>query len=158
MNLLNLVGQRLDNIYQIRRKCYYLSGWNYLRSKQGRDRDGFELIRSLPLLFPPLAPWVRGTQHVGRQQCSASADELILSLPRHKLWRVTAAPRSVARQTLPRHRSAPPVFATSSSRRVTMHGATQVFSRARAIGAGKSVSFKIKKPIVLDLKLNSKKG
>ena len=35
MNLLSLVGPRLDNIYQIRRKCYYSSGWNFFQSKQG---------------------------------------------------------------------------------------------------------------------------
>jgi hypothetical protein len=38
MNLLSLVGPRLDNIYQIRRKCYYLSGYNFLQSKHGPDR------------------------------------------------------------------------------------------------------------------------
>ena len=63
-----------------------------------------------------------------------------------------AAPRSMARQTLPRHRSAIPVAATSALCRATMHGAAQAFGRARAIGAAKSVSFK-KKPTVLDLKL-----
>jgi hypothetical protein len=35
MNLLSLVGLRLDNIYQIKRKWYYSSGWKNLRSKQG---------------------------------------------------------------------------------------------------------------------------
>ena len=35
MNLLSLVGPRLDNIYQIRRKWYYLSGWKKLQSKRG---------------------------------------------------------------------------------------------------------------------------
>ena len=35
MNLLSLVGLRLDNIYQIRRKCYYSSSWNFFQSKQG---------------------------------------------------------------------------------------------------------------------------
>jgi hypothetical protein len=35
MNLLSLVGLRLDNIYQIRRKWYYLSGSKYLQSKRG---------------------------------------------------------------------------------------------------------------------------
>jgi len=57
----------------------------------------------------------------------------------------SAAPRSVAWQALPRHRSAFPVVATSATRRVTMHGAAQVFYRAMAIGAAKSVSFKNKK-------------
>jgi hypothetical protein len=36
MNLLSLVGPRLDNICQIRRKWYYLSGWNFLQSKRGK--------------------------------------------------------------------------------------------------------------------------
>jgi hypothetical protein len=37
MNLLSLVGLRLDNICQIRRKWYYSSVWNFLQSKQGAD-------------------------------------------------------------------------------------------------------------------------
>ena len=35
MNLLSLVGPRLDNIYQIRRKWYYSSGCKNLQSDQG---------------------------------------------------------------------------------------------------------------------------
>jgi len=35
MNLLTSVDPRLDNIYQIRRKCYYSSSWNFFQSKQG---------------------------------------------------------------------------------------------------------------------------
>jgi len=70
------------------------------------------------------------------------ARDIYLVLPRHAPWRVSAAPRSVARQTLPRHRSAAPVVAMSSSCRVTMHGAAQAFHRAMAIGAAKSVSLK----------------
>ena len=35
MNLLSLVGLRLDNIYQIRRKWYYLSGSLFLQSERG---------------------------------------------------------------------------------------------------------------------------
>jgi hypothetical protein len=35
MNLLSLVGPRLDNICQIRRKWYYLSVWIFLQSKRG---------------------------------------------------------------------------------------------------------------------------
>jgi hypothetical protein len=35
MNLLSLVGPRLDNIFQIKRKRYYSSGSNFLQSKQG---------------------------------------------------------------------------------------------------------------------------
>ena len=35
MNLLSLVGPRLDNICQIRRKWYYSSGWKKLQSKHG---------------------------------------------------------------------------------------------------------------------------
>jgi len=85
-------------------------------------------------------------------------DELIPSLLCHQMWRITAAPRSVARQTQPRQRLAISVAATSALCRATMHGAAQAFGRPRVIGAAKSVSFKIKKPTVLDLKLNSKKG
>ena len=79
-------------------------------------------------------------------------------LPRREWWRGGAAPRSVARQTLPRHRSALRSSPRQPSRRATMHGTAQAFGRARAIGAAKSVSFKIKNPMMLDLKLNSKKG
>jgi len=61
----------------------------------------------------------------------------------------------VARQALPRHRSAFPVVATSSTSRATMHGAAQAFRRAMALGAAKSVSFE--KKTVLDLKLVLKK-
>jgi len=50
----------------------------------------------------------------------------------------------MARQTLPRHRSAAPVVATSSFYRVTMHGAAQAFRRAMAIDEAKSVSFEKK--------------
>jgi hypothetical protein len=45
MNLLSLVGPWLDNIYQIRRKWYYSSWWNFLQSKQskqGHDSAGAE--------------------------------------------------------------------------------------------------------------------
>jgi len=35
MNLLSLVSPQLNNIYQIKRKCYYSSGWNFLQSKHG---------------------------------------------------------------------------------------------------------------------------
>ena len=68
-----------------------------------------------------------------------------------------AAPRSVARQALPRYRSAAPVVATSSSCRATMHGVAQAFRRAMAIGAAKSISFEKKNKTVLDLKLVYKK-
>jgi len=37
MNLLSLVDLRLDNICQIRRKLYYLSGLKNLPTKQGLD-------------------------------------------------------------------------------------------------------------------------
>jgi len=61
----------------------------------------------------------------------------------------------VARQALPRHRSAFPVVATSSNRRATMHGVAQAFRRAMALGAAKSISFE--KKTVLDFKLFLKK-
>ena len=82
------------------------------------------------------------------------AGDIYLGLPRRGLWRVSAAPRSVVRQTLPRHRSAPRSTPRHPSSRATMHGATQAFRRAMAIGAAKSVSFAGKKTqTVLDLKL-----
>jgi len=68
--------------------------------------------------------------------------------------RANAALISVARQTLPRHRSAAPVFATSPFCRATMHGAALAFRRAMTIDAAKSVSLK---KTVLDLKLVYKK-
>jgi len=74
-------------------------------------------------------------------------------LPRHAPWRVSAAPRSVARQTLPRHRSAAPVFATSPSCRATMHGTAQTFLRAMTIGATKSVSFEKKNSVRFKISL-----
>jgi hypothetical protein len=43
MNLLSLVGPRLDNIYQIRRKWYYSSGWKNFQSKRGPDVDLFQM-------------------------------------------------------------------------------------------------------------------
>ena len=40
MNLLSLVDSRLDNIYQIRRKWYYLSGSIFLQSERGLSQTG----------------------------------------------------------------------------------------------------------------------
>ena len=70
------------------------------------------------------------------------AGDILPALPHHRPGRVTAAPRSVARQTLPRHRSAAPVFATSPFCRATIHDAAQTFRRAMTIGAAKNVSLK----------------
>ena len=81
------------------------------------------------------------------------AGDIYLALPRHRSGRVTAAPRSVARQTLPRHRSSP----RHPSRRATVHGVALAFWRARKIGVAKSVSFRKKIKTVLDLKLVYKK-
>ena len=50
------------------------------------------------------------------------------------------APWPLARQALPRQRSALLVVATSALCRATMHGAAQAFGRAREIGAAKNVS------------------
>jgi hypothetical protein len=47
MNLLSLVGLWLDNIYQIRRKWYYSSGWKNLQSKRGLGWNG-KLTRPEP--------------------------------------------------------------------------------------------------------------
>ena len=75
----------------------------------------------------------------GRREGGWLASVIYLVLPRRGLWRVTVSA---------------PVVATSSSHRATMHGATQAFRRAMAIGAAKSVSFAGKKTqTVLDLKL-----
>jgi hypothetical protein len=41
MNLLSLIGLRLDNIYQIRRKWYYSSEWNFFQSKHGLGTPWF---------------------------------------------------------------------------------------------------------------------
>ena len=71
-----------------------------------------------------------------------------------RIRRGSAVLISVARQALPRHRSAIPVVATSAPYRATMHGAAQAFSRVRIIDTVKSVS--LKKSMVLDLKLISK--
>ena len=60
---------------------------------------------------------------------------------------------AVARQTLPRHRSAFRSSPRQPSRRVTMHGAAHAFGRAMAIDAAKSVRFGNKKQTVLDLEL-----
>ena len=78
------------------------------------------------------------------------------ALPCHRSGRGTAAPRSVARQALPRQRSANPVAATSTLCRATMLGAAQSFGRVRAIGAAKSVSFK-KKSDRVRFKINFEK-
>ena len=68
------------------------------------------------------------------------AGGIYMVLPRHVSGRGTAAPRSVARQDLPRQRSPNPVVATLAHCRATMHGAAQAFGRAMIIGATKSVS------------------
>ena len=83
---------------------------------------------------------------------------LYRALPRHGSGRGTAAPRSMARQELPRQRSPKAALAMSALCRSTMHDVAQAFGRARAIGVTKSVSFFLKKSTVLDLKLYSKKG
>ena len=97
----------------------------------------------------------------GNGGCSATSGRgrggrFYSALSRHGLGRDSAAPRSVARQALPRQRSATPVPTMSVLCRGTMHDAAQAFGRARTIGAAKSVSF-LKKPTVLDFKLVSKK-
>ena len=61
---------------------------------------------------------------------------LYSALPHHGSGRGTAAPRSVARQALPRQRSAFPVVATLAPCHATM-----------AIGVAKSVGFKEKNSV-----------
>ena len=72
------------------------------------------------------------------------AGDIYLGLPRREGWRCGAAPRSMARQTLPRHRSAPRSSPCHPSRRATMHGAAQAFRCAMATAVAKSVSFEKK--------------
>jgi hypothetical protein len=49
MNLLSLVGSRLYNIYQIRRKSYYSSDSKYLQSKRGLNLyDYSPIVQVLP--------------------------------------------------------------------------------------------------------------
>jgi len=97
-----------------------------------------------------LCGWRRTRRRAGGQGCGRAggglARDIYLAPPRHAPWRGTAASRSVARQALPRERSAIPIAATSALCRATIHGATQAFGRARAIGAAKSVSFKKTRP------------
>jgi hypothetical protein len=85
MNLLSLVGLRLDNIYQIRRKWYYSSGWNFFQSKQGLRSLSFfhsvcqswsvqrtfrvqKLLLFLPLVFTRSGPEEKkiGSTNAGR--------------------------------------------------------------------------------------------
>ena len=84
---------------------------------------------------------------------SSRSSVYVQVLPRHAPWRVTAAPRSVARQTLPRHRSAFSVVTMLSTCHATMHGAAQAFRRALAIGAAKSVSFEEKNNVRFKISL-----
>ena len=58
-----------------------------------------------------------------QRPCGVAAREVYLVLPRHGTGRDTAAPRSVARQDLPRQRSPNPVVATSARCRAIMHDA-----------------------------------
>ena len=78
----------------------------------------------------------------GVRATGSSAAGFYLAQTRHDPWRGTAAPRSLTWQALPRQQSSLLVAATSALCRATMHGAAQAFSRARAISAAKSVSFK----------------
>jgi len=72
---------------------------------------------------------------LGNSGCSATGGRgtrrgFYSALPRHGSGRGTAAPRSVARQALPRQRSTIPVATMSALCRATMHGAAQAFGRA----------------------------
>ena len=95
-----------------------------------------------------------------------SAAGFYLAQTRHDPWRGIAAPRSLARQTLPRQRSAFLVAATSALCLATMHSAAQAFGRARKIDTAKSVSlkkigdvkFKISFQKILKLKKEFKKS
>ena len=107
------------------------------------------------------ARWRAGTGGRGRGGLAAPTAGLAASVlfgsaaPRIRAR--STAPRSVARQALPRQRSAILVAATLALCRATMHGAAQAFGHARAIGAAKSVSFKIKKTDGVRFKIKFKK-
>ena len=103
-----------------------------------REKNSTKYGRDAFRFYHPGSPGRRQAQRPG----GVAARAVCLVQPRHATGRSTAVPRSVARQDLPRHRSPRPAHATSALCRATMHGAAQVFGRARAIGAGKSVSFK----------------
>ena len=104
-----------------------------------------------------------GGRQAGRVRASGRARGIYSALPRHGSGRGIAAPRSMARQELPRQLSPKPIVATSDLCRATMHGAAQAFGRVRVIGAAKSVSlkktysvrFKISYKKMLKLKKNS---
>ena len=83
MNLLNLVGPRLNNIYQIRRKWYYSSGSIFLQSKRApswRVGAARTLNRSLR---PSVAD--KPTSEMGTHQTPASG-----------LWQRAKQPRGAA--------------------------------------------------------------
>jgi hypothetical protein len=80
----------------------------------------------------------------------------VLASPCRGPWRGTAAPRSVARQRLPRQRPRPRAGPRHRARRAPMHGAAALVRRAVSLCAAKSVSFFIKKS-VSNLKIVLKK-
>ena len=124
------------------------------RRGRGRARRG----RARPRADAGGEPWAAAGRG-GRQRCvRAGGSRAIFIWPYRAMDQDAALPRQDGwhGSALPRQRSADRVAATSAMCRATMHGATQAFGRARAIGAAKSVSF-LKKPTVLDLKLVFKK-
>ena len=91
---------------------------------------------------------------VGGQGCVRAGGltrGIYLVQPRQGSGCGTAAPRSVARQDPPRHRSPSPALATSALCRATMHDTAQAFGRAYC------VSFK-KKSASIRFKITLKKG
>ena len=78
MNLLSLVDPRLDNIYPIRRKCYYSSGWNFLQSKHGQcfGEQGKEPLLSPSVFFSRNGTWL---PKIREKKNSAAAGPPLLS-------------------------------------------------------------------------------
>ena len=115
----------------------------------GREKNSTKYERDAFRFHHPGSPGRQQAQRPG----GVAARAVCLVQPRHATGRGTAAPWSVARQDPPRQR--PPGQPTPALCRATMHGVAHAFGRVRAIDAAKSVS--LKKPTVLDLKLDSKK-
>ena len=73
MNLLSLVGPRLDNIYQIRRNYYYSSVWKNFQSKQDLGwKAGWDIdwARKLKGSFVPTSPSSMRRRRRGGKQTS----------------------------------------------------------------------------------------
>jgi hypothetical protein len=75
MNLLSLVGPRLDNICQIRRKWYYSSGSKYLQSKRGPNLPD----HIVPANISKALAWPVSALHMLHHMCCQNIADLELS-------------------------------------------------------------------------------